>query len=170
MVNFSGYQFRMATPGRDEPVIARLKVACWREAYRRMLPDELLDELSVERSAQEWRLALERGIAWIAERDNEPVAFGHLRRDEITTLYVRRPHWGRGIGRELLGKLFDEVAILAPGRRTFEAHLWVLEENDPARRFYASMGGEPIAKRSVGFRRWPEIMEVRYDFDLTPRL
>lgn len=162
MTVLTRYQLRMAWPDRDEDLIARLKVACWRETYPGILPQTILDGLDVGRSAVEWSRGLRQGIAWIAEQAGAPVGFAHVRNDEVTTLYVRRADWRRGIGRELLLHAFEEIACLGQHR----AHLWVLEENANARRFYERMGGRFGARRSVGFARYPHILEVRYDFDL----
>lgn len=156
------YQLRMAWPEQDEPLIARLKVACWREAYPGILPQPILDGLDVGRSTAEWTRALQTGIAWLAEQAGMPVGFAHARADEVTTLYVRQTDWGQGVGRELLHRAFDEVACLGHAR----AHLWVLEENAPARRFYEHMNGRLTARRPVGYARYPRLMEVRYDFAL----
>ncbi|MBX3497403.1 MAG: GNAT family N-acetyltransferase [Parvibaculum sp.] len=156
------YRMRMARPGADEETIARLKVACWREAYPGILPQPVLDGLDVVCSTAEWRRALGEGIAWIAEQSGAPVGFGHMRDAEVTTLYVRRQDHGHGLGRELLTHLFDEIGCL--GHRA--AHLWVLEENPKARHFYERMGGRLAARRPVGFARYPRITEVRYDFAL----
>lgn len=150
----------MALPGADAETIARLKIACWREAYPGILPQPILDGLDLSRATAEWRAALEEGIAWIAAEAGMPVGFGHMRGAEVTTLYVRAADHGRGVGREILQHLFDEIGCL--GHRT--AHLWVLEENPKARRFYERMGGRLAARRPVGFRGYPHITEVRYDF------
>ena len=152
----------MARPGADAQVLARLKIACWREAYPGILPQPILDGLDLGRSTAEWRSALNEGIAWIATEAGFPVGFGHMRGAEVTTLYVRAADHGRGVGREILHHLFDEIGCL--GHRM--AHLWVLEENPKARRFYERMGGRLAARRCVGFRRYPHITEVRYDFTL----
>jgi ribosomal protein S18 acetylase RimI-like enzyme len=156
------YQMRMAWPDQDERLIAGLKVACWREAYPGILPQPILDELNVSRSTVEWSRGLHNGIAWIAEQAGEPVGFGHVQGAEVTTLYVRKADHRRGVGHELLTRCFDEIACLGHAN----AHLWVLEENGAARRFYERVGGRLTARRPVGFPRWPRIMEVRYDFAL----
>jgi 2-(1,2-epoxy-1,2-dihydrophenyl)acetyl-CoA isomerase len=162
MTVLTRYQLRMAWPDQDEALIAGLKVACWREAYPGILPAPILDGLDLRRSTHEWTMALRGGIAWIAEQSGAPVGFTHARGDEITTLYVRKADWGQGVGRELLLHAFDEVACLGLA----QAHLWVLEENSRARAFYERMGGRLVARRPVGFPRHPQIMEVRYDFDI----
>lgn len=50
---------RRATPD-EAPAIADLSVRAWRAAYRGIVPDEVLDQLSVERRATGWRNAIER--------------------------------------------------------------------------------------------------------------
>lgn len=156
------YQSRMAMPGQDEETLARLKVTCWRESYPGLLPQPLLDRLNVTREETVWSDALCRGIAWIVEQAGTPVGFGHMEGAEITTLYVRKEDHAKGVGAALLHHLFDEISCL--GRR--EAFLWVLEKNLKARGFYERMGGRLVARRPVGFPRYPEITEVRYDFVL----
>lgn len=156
------YQLRMADPKTDAAVLARLKVACWRETYPGILPADLLDGLCVEKSKRSWEQALCKGVAWIAEHAGTPVGFTHVSGGEVTTLYVRRSDQGCGLGSALLQHSFDEIACLAHE----DARLWVLEENLQARHFYERMGGQRVARRAVGFSRWPEIMEVRYDFHL----
>lgn len=162
MTVLTRYQMRMARPEEDAATIARLKVACWRESYPGILPQPMLDGLSVHRSTREWHQSLRTGIAWIAEQGGAPVGFGHVHGAEVTTLYVRAADHGRGVGASLLGHCFDEIACLAHNT----AQLWVLEKNRSARQFYERMGGTCVARRSVGFARWPGIMEVRYDFAL----
>ncbi len=152
----------MAMPGRDEETLARLKVTCWRESYPGLLPQPLLDRLDARRDEVNWERHLQEGIAWIAEQSGAPVGFGHAEGAEVTTLYVRKADHGHGVGAALLTHLFDEISCL--GRR--EAFLWVLEKNLKARGFYERMGGRLVARRPVGFPRYPEITEVRYDFML----
>lgn len=162
MTVLTRYQMRMAWPDQDEDLIARLKIACWRETYPGLLPQPILDGLDTGRSTTEWARALRGGIAWIAEQTGAPVGFGHARGDEVTTLYVRKADHGQGVGMALLLHCFDEIACLGYGR----AHLWVLEENAKARRFYECMGGSATAQRPVGYRQYPDIMEVRYEFTI----
>lgn len=162
MTVLARYQTRMAMPGTDEEKLGRLIVACWREAYPEILPASLLDGMDRAREAAKWKRSLETGIAWIAEQSGASVGVGHMQGAEVTTLYVRKADQGQGVGAELLARLFDEIACL--GRR--EAFLWALEKNVRARAFYERMGGRLVARRPVGFRHHPQIMEVRYDFVL----
>jgi ribosomal protein S18 acetylase RimI-like enzyme len=132
----------------DANAIARIHVASWQAAYRGVMPDELLDSLSVERREAGWRSALERGepaivvatddaaamIGWIACgrcRDADATASS----GEIWAIYVDPAHWSRGVGRALwnaarpsLDAQFDKVFV------------WVLQRNERARRFYTAAG------------------------------
>ena len=98
MLIASRYQARMAEPGRDEDILARLKIACWRESYGELLPADILEGLNLERSRATWRHSLKHGIAWIAEQGGVPVGFGHMHDDEVTTLYVLASDQGHGLG------------------------------------------------------------------------
>ncbi len=162
MIVSTAYRYRMALPGPDEAVIAPLKIICWRESYPGLLPREMLDGLSLDREIRQWRASLSQGIAWIAETEGLPVGFAHTRGGEVTTLYVLRDHQGAGIGRRLITHMFDEISCLGHRR----AHLWVLEKNELAREFYVHLGGALVARRPCGFRAYPEIMELCYEFDV----
>jgi GNAT superfamily N-acetyltransferase len=54
----------------------------------------------------------------------------------IYLLYVLPEYWGRGVGTALMRAAIDELRDL--GMR--DAALWVLRDNQPARRFYESLG------------------------------
>lgn len=149
MVRAGTISIRAATPD-DARAIAEVHVASWRHAYRGLLPDDYLETLSVdEREAQR--------LAWFADptpRSGTLVAddagrvvgfasFGPSRDDdaaddigEVPAIYVEPAVLGRGVGRELLRAAMDALRDLGFSRAT----LWVLEANDPARRFYEKAG------------------------------
>ena len=58
------------------------------------------------------------------------------------TLYVLADFRGLGIGKRLLSGLFGALTK----KRYRSALVWVLTDN-PARYFYAAMGGTPVAER-----------------------
>lgn len=86
----------------------------------------------------------------IAEEDDEPVGFALFFHNYSTflaqpgiyleDLYVRREARGRGAGRALLAHL----ARLARERNCGRLEWWVLDWNQPAIRFYRSLGAEPM--------------------------
>ncbi|HUN49263.1 MAG TPA: GNAT family N-acetyltransferase [Stellaceae bacterium] len=133
----------------DVDAIAAAHVAAWREAYRGLLPDSVLADLSVPGRAQQWRQTLTRGISvvFVADgREGEVVGFvsggprrsGGLRGEaEIYALYVRAELQRQGLGRSLM-----RAAAAALAARGFASlGLWVLRGNAAGRAFYQHIGG-----------------------------
>jgi GNAT superfamily N-acetyltransferase len=164
----------------DSTAIGRLHVAAWRETYRGLIPDAVLDAISEQTRAAEWRAGLSRGakgpIVFVAEaKDGSLIGFGAAgpARDpklacdsEITALYMLQSGQRRGIGRALLLQITD--ALRRRGRQTIG--LWVLATNAPARRFYERLGGTAAATRSDQSDGWvcDEVAYVWRGLDLTP--
>lgn len=151
--------YRLAA-AEDAPAIGALHVTSWHETYAGLLPQEMLDGLSVESRAAMWTTVLNataslNGIrVYVAERAGEIVGFGACggQRDDgmrergfIGAIYILRSQQGAGVGRSLMGLMArDLVARPMPS-----ASLWVLRENERARRFYEGLGGTIIAEKEV---------------------
>ena len=71
----------------------------------------------------------------IAERAGSPVGFATVSPGWLRNLFVLPSEWGRGAG----AALHDEALAFLRRDRAF-AHLWVLEANERARRFYEARG------------------------------
>ena len=135
----------------DVPVIADLHIAAWQHAYAGMVPDHVLNELSLEQFISRWherivnlkssehvRIAVLQdevlGFAMFGESREAmdlPQDFG-----EIYALYVHPKHWRKGAGSELIQytfSWFDENRY--PG-----VFLWALKANHRARSFYEKAG------------------------------
>lgn len=136
---------RQAAPA-DARAIAEVHVRSWRAAYRGLLPDGLLDALSVEDRARGWsaRLGAGVGVTLVAEEDGAVVGFATLIDRELAALYVDPDRVRRGIGGELMR---EALATAGEG----EVTLWTLADNEPALRFYERFGFE----RDGGERRDP---------------
>ncbi|MGN9776218.1 GNAT family N-acetyltransferase [Micromonospora sp. H33] len=84
-------------------------------------------------------------VAYVAVKDDEPVAYGELWLDddeaevELARLIVAPRHRGRGLGRELVGRL--TAAALGHHPAVF---MRVHPENQPALRCYAGAGFVPV--------------------------
>src|SRR5690606_33933301 len=106
---------RPARP-EDAEAIARVHVYGWQEAYAGLLPDDFLAGLgrTLDRRRDFWeglaRSLSRRDAFFVAEVGGEIVGFAHggHSRDhpdenvgEVTAIYLRQAHWGRGIGRRL---------------------------------------------------------------------
>ena len=166
----AGTLIRRAVP-EDAVGIARVHVGSWRETYRGILPDALLDGLSEEARVRLWDGLLARGEGdeFVAVSGDGILGFasGGPQRDaglrgagfegEVLAIYLLRAAQGRGIGRALMGAVADAVA--ARGMRGLA--LWVLEANAPARGFYERMGGVAVGEK-VERRGEAALREVAY--------
>jgi len=132
----------------DAPEIARVHVASWRVAYRGMIPDEVLDGLSVAERTERWYERLEQGTTTlVALSDTALVGFCALRRGaggpvEIGALYLDPEVLRQGIGTRLIRETLRRLR--ADGER--EVTLGVLAGNVRARAFYARLGFEEIGE------------------------
>ena len=147
---------RLGTPD-DAEAIAALHAESWRSAYRGLVPDDDLGEgLDAER-LQFWRSRFaapdpDWRVVFLAMSDDLLVGFACVLADAdpehgplLDNLHVK-PGWrGQGIGALLLDKARRWSRSIAPGQ---PMHLWVLEGNAPARRFYRNQGGVEDERRS----------------------
>ena len=134
----------------DASAIAGVHVRSWQAAYRGLLPDELLDRLSVTERRETWRQALAGGAYVLVALDGGTVvgfcALAKPSRDddagervaEIAAIYVDPEHWRRGIGRELMEAALADLRA----ERWTSVTLWLLTGNQPAHDFYAQFGLE----------------------------
>lgn len=146
---------RGATPD-DAAAIERIRTDTWRAAYRRLLPDAVLDGLSYDGSARRRRMErLPQGVfVLVAEHDRGVVGFvngGPSRVEdprypgEVYAIYVLPSHQGHGHGAALLRAAAKECA----SRGWRGMLLWVLRDNTPSRRFYERMGGVHLRDRDT---------------------
>src|SRR6266540_4156357 len=133
----------------DVREIAALHVRAWQRAYRGLMPDFLLDSLSVVEREAEWKRAMSHQPqlqVLVVDVDHRVLGFsaagpsrdGDAARGtaEVYAIYVDPDHVGTGLGRILLAHTLEDFR--SRGYRT--ATLWVLEGNDRARRFYELAG------------------------------
>lgn len=138
-----------------------MHVGAWRAAYRGLLPEEVLDALSVEQRTgvwSEWLSATDPAVKTLVATDAEGGIAGFCSiampsRDddatactaEITATYVDPDRWREGVGTALLGAALAELREAG----AHEATLWVLVANAPARAFYARHGLLPDGAEST---------------------
>jgi ribosomal protein S18 acetylase RimI-like enzyme len=151
---------RLAKP-EDAQRLAEIHIRAWHETYRGIMPDKLLAELSVTRSADGWAKRLgtppERQAVWVACDDlGTVVGFvtaGPTRLPELTT-----------DGEVLAINLVNEAKRMGHGVRLMHAAaehliacgftsvgLWVLEQNVGARAIYERLGGITAMRREEDF-------------------
>jgi ribosomal protein S18 acetylase RimI-like enzyme len=149
--------FRARQAGPDDvAAIARIEVETWRATYAGMLPDRVLVGMSERRQKGAWAgLVRYRpgDVIVVEEADSGIVGFGNCgaQRDpslpyagEIFTLYVAPDAQNRGVGRQLVGALFERLRH--HGKPS--ALIWVIRAN-PSRFFYEHLGGTFVLTRRI---------------------
>jgi len=126
--------------------MARVNVRSWRETYRGLVPDAVLDDPGFVAARERfWTVALtderyRENRAAVAERDGElvgiamsgpPLDAGATWARQLYVLYVHAADHGTGAGQALL------EAVLDPGESTA---LWVADPNPRAQAFYRKHG------------------------------
>ncbi|WP_457417780.1 N-acetyltransferase family protein [Roseateles sp. P5_E7] len=135
----------------DADAIADLHATSWRSAYRGLLSDDFLDNGVIADRQAVWRERLlgpatAPAFGVVAEdATGQMIGFAYvlLHHDPVwgtlvDNLHVHPEHKGGGIGRRLL----QAVATRLGAEHTQPLFLWVLDGNEPAKRFYARMGAE----------------------------
>ncbi len=165
---------RLVRPARldDAPGMARVHIACWREAYAHLLSDALLtaQERQLDGRTAMWRRVIDRGagpvvaevdglVVGLAVAHDHAVRPGPVQRPddehrpaelELRLLYLLAAHHGSGLGQGLL----DAVTGDRP------CFLWVAQDNPRARAFYARNGFHPDGASHVE-TGWEDLREVR---------
>lgn len=162
-------QIREAGPG-DAQAIAEIHVRSWLATYRGMLPDAILDSLSVEQREEAWRSRLVEpaggGFVLVAA---DPEVAGFLSANvpshdldsresvgEIAALYIHPEAVGLGHGHALV----EDALLRFRQAGCTEATVWTLGVNTGARAFYErldfTLDDATRSDRSAG------VPEVRY--------
>lgn len=145
---------RPARPA-DVPGLARVHVESWRETYRGLFPDEVLDDPeAVERREQFWTAALtderySKNTAAAATLDGRIVGVamsGPAMDDDaawesqLYVLYTYASVHGEGAGSDLLNAVIDPKTTAA---------LWVADPNPRAEAFYRKHGFDADGRSRV---------------------
>lgn len=111
---------------------------------------------------ERWQAALRDPGATVLVAEDETIAgVTCARRDWLDGLYVEPARWRSGVG----GVLHDRALEAVSSRGFTQCHLWVLEDNERARRFYERRGWqENAATRVVPFP--PHPIDVGYTKEL----
>ena len=159
---------------RDAAAIAHVHVTTWREAYRGIVDQGLLDGLRDEDFVRRWTANLSQQVPgvrqnWVATLGGEVVGFGSAGpcRDEdadratvgeIYAMYVLPSAWRSGAGTALM----REILGFLRGLGRSEATLWVLTDNERARRFYERCGMAPDGATRTERKEDANLRETRY--------
>jgi GNAT superfamily N-acetyltransferase len=143
VLTFAVMELRRAEP-TDAIAIARVHVRSWQAAYRKLMPDDYLDQLRPEDRAERYDFGNLDPLSpqtIIATESGEILGFATTSPaqepnmpdyGELCALYVDPDHWGRGVGVALVSAA--RASLFDLGFRS--AILWVLVGNVRAERFY----------------------------------
>jgi ribosomal protein S18 acetylase RimI-like enzyme len=151
---------RPATPS-DADDIGRVHVQVWRETYPGIVPQKVLDGMSVEQRTNRWRKVIANQPAeqffWIAQDGEDLVGFcggGPAREPELAQpaeiymINILKAAHRKGVGRALMRHAAQ--SLIERGHTS--AGLWVFVENHNARAFYRYLGGiETNIRQDVDF-------------------
>ena len=137
------------TDARD---IAFVQVTSWQTAYKGLVADDHLQNMSIAKREQTWRQIISKGESHclVVEINKQIIGFANMgiSRDpdkivpptgEIYAIYLLPTHWRQGLGQQL----FNEAIKWLNAQNLPESVIWVLEGNWPARRFYEKQGFRP---------------------------
>ena len=153
-----GIRIRAAVPV-DAGSITRVHIDTWRSSYAGIVPDEHLAGLSYSDREPVWVQILTSDrpsqCNFVAETDGgEIIGFAgggperegdQVYRGELYAIYLLEAHQRRGVGRRLACAVAR--GLLSTGLDSML--LWVLEDNHSARRFYESLGGVPVGRKTI---------------------
>lgn len=162
---------RPAKP-EDAAGIARVHVDSWRSTYRGIIPNDFLDNLSVDRRTSQWQRTLDHlspsepvfvceqaglilGFISCGPPQTEMPGFD----SEVLAIYLLASEQGKGLGRQLFE--LGTQALQAHGAQA--CMLWVLADN-PSRGFYEHLGGKEISRRTIEIAGQP-LGEIAYGWE-----
>jgi GNAT superfamily N-acetyltransferase len=152
---------REARPDEAE-ALATIQREASLAANAHIFPPELYPFPTAE-ITQRWQEFLEDPAVTVLVQEDDGVAVGVAgsRAEWLDGLYVLPEWWSRGVGQSL----HDEVLARQRADGGTRCHLWVLEENARARRFYERLGWQENGEtRVVPFP--PHPTDVGYSIEL----
>src|SRR4051812_10420949 len=136
----------------DVPRLAAIFLRCFRDAYRGVLDDRVLDALELGALEQRWRELVGAHDVVVAIRGDEAIGMARFGADpddatrgHLFSLYVDPASSGAGVGRTLLEHVSSRLAADGFARAT----LWVFAANERALRFYRAAGWRPTGTERV---------------------
>lgn len=134
---------------KNADIIAKIHTQTWQIVYRGLIPNETLDNISVEKCKNEWQERLKKNFCEVLliEVDNTVSGFVSFcpSRDEdsdlnktaeISAIYLLPEYFNRGLGKQLLSAALEIMQV----NGYQDVILWVFTENQQACQFYEKMG------------------------------
>jgi GNAT superfamily N-acetyltransferase len=161
----------VAAGPQDLEPIALLHAQSWRSTYRGIVPDEFLDRRADSDRREFWTTrfsstAPERRLLLQALGAGSLLGFVSVLLDaepkwgaRLDSLHVSPDSKGSGVGHRLFQAAREWIARAAPGTAM---HLWCVERNAVARRFYERQGGAIVEAANRPFAGQASVAELRY--------
>ncbi len=159
----------------DSRGIAAVHVSSWRAAYRGIVPQTYLDQLSVADRQAGWVRLFEQGDSEVllAEKPVGVIGFSSFGKSrdkgaeqsagEIYAIYVDPEEWSAGVGYALFEHSMARLAVLGFSH----ASLWVFSANARAIQFYERIGFKVCAGSETMMKiGGEELEEVRYRIEI----
>lgn len=160
----------------DAYSIAKVHVDSWKSTYKGIVCDDFLNGLSYENSEVGWKSFIndserdnkyiyvavdgEYGIIGFAtcgiKRESKDQSMG-----ELYAIYIMKEHQNKGVGRLLFNEVLNKLMELKFNLIT----IWVLVENNQARRFYELMGGREVKEKDIVIAG-ETLKEIAYEFKI----
>lgn len=165
------YKIRPAGSG-DLPKFAEIHVKSWSNAYQNIVPQNILDDMTEQKSLQIWQRTFQKypqNLTLVEQEQGEIVAIccagpcdypGQGFDWEIYGLHVMPSLRNQGIGAALL----QDALTRAHLARAQKAIVWTIEKLDRSRKFYQREGGQYYKTK-----QWPlipSLNEVSYYWDI----
>lgn len=143
----------------DATAIALVHVDTWRTAYRGIVPEDYLAQLSYKKRESSWVQMLSTAaenkhfIYVVEDGTGQIIAFADggkertsdlVYKGELYAIYVLDAYQRQGIGRRLTLSVVERLAHWG----FYSLLVWVLADN-PACRFYEALGGQKVYEKQV---------------------
>lgn len=160
---------RLATKD-DAKAIAGVRILSWRQAFKNIIPDSYLDNMSMDDSVHLWTQILsastDAACTFVVEVDGKILGFasGMTLADnaqgfdaELTGIYVLPEIQGEGVGRRLVNRVMTTLSTA--GARNMIA--WILAQNQAGRDFLMTTDAQLQSEKVFDWDGF-EVKEVSY--------
>jgi len=160
-------QIRKITQTDNFNAISRIYALSWKTAYKNIVPQQFLDDLSENRWADILKNSTYDNFVMTLNgeyigtsgvcpaRDEDMDGWG-----EIMSIYLLPEYFGKGHGKPLLDNSISVLSEMGYDK----VYLWVLEQNIMARRFYEKNGFVVLDEKMDSFGG-VELVFVRYGYE-----
>ncbi len=165
---------RLARPD-DAMILAQIHINAWREAYKGIISDSVLQKLDAGERAGRFYKVLSKSVdteeTYVAELHGRIAGFMTIGPDRVSDADINNNGevWGiyiaprvhrLGVGEKLME--FGKAKLFALGYTAIR--LWVLEKNHEARKFYETMNFHPDGTEKIMEIGSDLLNAVRYEY------